>query len=423
MSNLPCNHGLAAAAEAAADLVTKVRLSICRFEAELRYSMRNFVPIACALPALIVPMLSLACSGSEAVQSAPAVTGRASQPSAAVPVTTATAVQKAMPIAISVIGAAEAFQTVSVRSQITGELTSVTFKEGDDVRKGQVLFTLDRRPLEAALQQAEAILARDLAQSANARAQAARYEDLANRGIATREQVDQTRSAAAALDATIGADRAAVENAKIQLQYATIASPLSGRTGALMVHAGNLVRANDTAPLVVINQVTPINVTFAIPEARLAEVKRYMAKGSLTVEAQPPNDPGSASKGRIGFVDNQVDPTTGTIRLKGTFPNENRRLWPGQFVNVAVTLTTDPTALVVPTTAVQSSQQGQYVFVVTPDQKAAFRTVTVARAEGAETVIEQGLAAGETVVTDGQLRLVPGAPVSVKSGPGAQATP
>ena len=157
--------------------------------------------------------------------------------------------------------------------------------------------------------------------------------------------------------------------------------------------------------------------------ARLAEVKRYMAQGSLTVEAQPPNDPGSASKGRIGFVDNQVDPTTGTIRLKGTFPNENRRLWPGQFVNVAVTLTTDPTALVVPTTAVQSSQQGQYVFIVTPDQKAAFRTVTVARAEGAETVIEQGLAAGETVVTDGQLRLVPGAPVSVKSGPGAQATP
>jgi membrane fusion protein, multidrug efflux system len=423
MLNLPCNHGLAAAAEAATDLVTKVRLSICRFEAELRYSMGNFVRIACALPALIAPVVSPACSGSEAVQSAPAVPGRGGQQGAAVPVTTAAAVQKAMPIAISVIGAAEAFQTVSVRSQITGELTSVTFKEGDDVRKGQVLFTLDRRPLEAALQQAEAILARDLAQSANARAQAVRYDDLANRGIATREQVDQTRSAAAALDATIGADRAAVENARIQLQYATIVAPLSGRTGALMVHAGNLVRANDTTPLVVINQVTPINVTFAIPEARLAEVKRYMAQGSLTVEAQPPNDPGVASTGRIGFVDNQVDPTTGTIRLKGTFPNENRRLWPGQFVNVAVTLTTDPTALVVPTTAVQSGQQGQYVFIVKPDQTVELRNVTVARAEGAETVIRQGVAAGETVVTDGQLRLVPGSHVSVKSGPGAQATP
>src|SRR6058998_1686641 len=221
--------------------------------------MGNLVRIAGALSALTAMIVSLACSGSEAIQSTPGVSGRGAQPGATVPVTTAVAVQKPMPIAIGVIGTAEAFSTVAVRSQITGELTSVTFTEGDDVRRGQVLFTLDRRPLEAALQQAEAILARDLAQAANARAQAARYDDLANRGIATREQVDQTRSAAAALDATIGADRAAVENAKIQLQFATIVSPLSGRTGALMVHAGNLVRANDTAPLVVINQVTPIN--------------------------------------------------------------------------------------------------------------------------------------------------------------------
>jgi membrane fusion protein, multidrug efflux system len=164
-------------------------------------------------------------------------------------------------------------------------------------------------------------------------------------------------------------------------------------------------------------------VTFAIPEARLAEVKRYMTQGTLSVEARPPNDPDAASKGRIGFVDNQVDPTTGTIRLKGTFPNENRRLWPGQFVNVTVTLTTDATALVVPTAAVQAGQQGQYVFTVKPDQTVELRNVTVARAEGAETVIQQGLAAGETVVTDGQLRLVPGTRVSIKSGPGAQATP
>ena len=235
--------------------------------------------------------------------------------------------------------------------------------------------------------------------------------------------MDQTRSAAAALDATIGADRAAVENAKIQLQYATIVSPLSGRTGALMVHAGNLVRANDTTPLVVINQITPMNVTFAVPENRLANVKRYMAQGTLTVEAQPPNDPAATSRGRISFVDNQVDPSTGTIRLKGTFANETRRLWPGQYVNVKVTLTTDPTALVVPTTAVQTGQQGDYVFVVKPDQSVELRTITVARAEGTDTVIRDGLAAGETVVTDGQLRLVPGSHISVKPAVGAQTTP
>jgi membrane fusion protein, multidrug efflux system len=385
--------------------------------------MCNVVRTVCTLSSVIAVIVSLACSGSEAVQSTASSSERGNQQAAAVPVATAIAVKKPMPIAITVIGTAEPFSTVSVRAQMTGELTSVTFKEGDDVRKGQVLFTLDRRPLEAALQQADAILARDLAQSANAKSQAARYEDLANRGIATREQVDQTRAAAAALDATIGADRAAVENAKIQLQYATIAAPLSGRTGALMVHAGNLVRANDTTPLVVINQVTPINVAFSLPETRLADVKRYMAAGSLTVEARPPNDTSTPSKGRIGFVDNQVDPTTGTIRMKGTFPNEDRRLWPGQFVNISVTLTTDPDALVVPTTAVQMGQQGQYVFIVKPDQTAELRSVTVARAEGAETVIQQGIAAGETVVTDGQLRLVPGSRVSIKSGPGSQATP
>jgi len=387
--------------------------------------MNNLVRASSALLLLVTTMASLACSGSEAVQTTPAPSGRGGGGGGQgpVPVTAAAVVQKSMPVAIAVIGTAEAFQTVSIRAQITGELTSVTFKEGDDVRKGQVLFELDRRPLEAALQQAEAVLARDVAQAANARVQATRYEDLAQRGIATREQVDQTRSAAAALDATIGADRAAVDNAKIQLQYATIISPLSGRTGALMVHAGNLVRANDTTPLVVINQITPINVTFAIPEARLAEVKRYMAQGSLIVEARPPNDPTAASKGRIGFVDNQVDPSTGTIRMKGTFPNGNRRLWPGQFVNVAVTLTTDPAALVVPTTAVQTGQQGEYVFIVKPDQTVELRTVKIARTEGAETVIGQGLSAGETVVTDGQLRLVPGSHIAIKPAAGAQATP
>jgi multidrug efflux system membrane fusion protein len=367
---------------------------------------------------------TVACSG-EAVQStAQAQSGRGgAQNAAAVPVVTALVVQKPMPITISVIGTAEASSTVAVRAQITGELTSVSFKEGDDVRKGQVLFTLDRRPFEAALKQAEANLARDIAQAANARSQAQRYEDLANRGIATREQVDQTRTSATALEATVGADRAAVENAKIQLQYATIDAPIAGRTGALMVHAGNLVRGNDTTPLVVINQVTPINVTFAIPESRLPEFKSYMSRGSLTIDARPPNDAAPPSKGRIAFVDNQVDPTTGTIRIKGAFPNNDRRLWPGQFVNVVVTLTTDPTAIVVPTAAVQAGQQGQYVFVVKSDQTVELRDVTVARADAGETAIARGLKPGETVVTDGHIRLVPGSRVSVKAGPGTQVSP
>jgi membrane fusion protein, multidrug efflux system len=371
-----------------------------------------------------IVLLAAACTGGEAVQSTPPPSGRGGgAQNAPVPVATAVVMQKPMPIDISVIGTAEPFSTVSVRAQITGELTSVNFTEGDDVRKGQVLFTLDRRPLEGALLQAQANLERDLAQAANARSQAQRYLDLANRGIATKEQVETSRTSAEALDATVGADRAAVDNAKVQLQFATIAAPIPGRTGALMVHAGNLVRANDTTPLVVINQVTPINVSFAIPEARLADLKRYMAAGSLRVAARPPNDDRSAAIGRISFVDNQVDPSTGTIRLKGSFSNEDRRLWPGQFVNVVVTLTTDPGAVVVPTTAVQAGQQGQYVFVIKNDQTADLRTVTVARTVANESVIQQGLTPGETVVTDGQLRLVPGSRVSIKSGPGAKGAP
>ena len=354
-----------------------------------------------------------ACSGGESLaQEQPR--GRGAGQAPAVPVTAATVVQKPMPIDILVIGTAEAYSTVSVHAQITGELTAVAFKEGDDVKKGQALFTLDRRPLEGALRQAQAVLERDSAQAVNAKSQAQRYQDLAQRGIATREQVDQITANAAAIEATLGADRAAVEAAKVQLTYATIAAPSAGRTGALMVHEGNLVRANDTTPLVVINQVSPIYVTFGVPEAQLPELKRYMAKGSLHVEARSPTDPGPASTGRITFVDNAVDQTTGTIKIKGTFANADRRLWPGQFVNVVVTLTTDPTAIVVPATAVQNGQQGTYAFVVKPGETVELRPVAVARSNGTESVVASGLKAGEIVVTDGQLRLVPGARVSIK---------
>jgi membrane fusion protein, multidrug efflux system len=379
------------------------------------------------LAAALAGTAAACSSGPEASAQQPQASGRGGRggAQAAVPVTVAAVVARPMPIDIRVIGSTEAFSTVAVHSQITGELTSVNFKEGEDVKKGQVLFTLDRRPLEAALQQAQANLARDQAGAVNARAQAVRYRDLLDRGIATREQVDQITANAAAADATVGADRAAIENAQVQLQYATIAAPIAGRTGALQVHAGNLVRAGDATALVIINQVTPIYVSFGIPEAQLPALKRYMAARPLTVEARAPNETGSASTGRISFVDNTVDPTTGTIKIKGTFANQDRRLWPGQFVNVVVTLTTDPNAIVVPATAVQNGQQGQYAFVIKPDQTAELRTVTVARTNGADTVIQSGLKPGETVVTDGQLRLVAGSKVTIKTvgGQPAKVTP
>ena len=333
--------------------------------------------------------------------------------SPAVPVTTASVVQKAMPIEITVIGSAEPYSTVAIRSQITGQLTAVNFKEGDIVQKGQILFELDRRPLEAALEQSQANLQRDMAQAANAEVQATRFQQLVDRGISPREQADTAKTSVVALNATVEADRAALENAKIQLQYATIAAPLTGRTGALMVHQGNLVRANDLTPLVTINEVAPISVAFSIPEARLTELRRYMSRGSLIVAATPQGSDVS-SNGRITFIDNSVDQNTGTIRVKGTFPNQDGRLWPGQFVNVVVTLTTVRAAIVVPSVAVQAGQQGSYVFAVKQDQTVEMRPVTVSRIRGTDSVIESGVTPGETVVTDGHLRLVPGGRISVK---------
>ena len=340
---------------------------------------------------------------------------------AAVPITATAAVRKPMPVEASVIGTVEAFSTVSVRAQITGELTSVNFKQGDDVQAGQELFTLDRRPLEAALQQATANLARDTAQASNAKAIVERYEQLVERGIVSREQRDTARSSVAALEGTLAADRAAVENARVQLHYATIRAPISGRTGALMVNAGNLVRANDQTPLVTINQVTPIYVSFALPEPLLPELRRYMAQGTLRVEARPASGTGPVAVGDITFVDNAVDQTTGTIKVKGTFANSDRWLWPGQFVNVVLRLTTESEAIVVPSIAVQNGPEGHYVFLVKQDQTVEMRPVTVARLAGTETIIKEGVAAGDTVVTDGHLRLVPGSKVTLRGAPGERA--
>lgn len=349
-----------------------------------------------------------ACSGTEAQQPR-----QGGQP--VVPVTVASVTIKTMPLEVDVVGTAEAFSSVAVRAQITGELTSVNFRQGDDVQAGQVLFTLDRRPLEAALSQAEANLRRDVAQAGNAKAIAKRLDDLVERGISTRAERDTAAATATALDATVGADTAAVENAKVQLQYATIRGPLAGRTGALMVNVGNLVRANDQTPLVVINQISPIYVSFGIPENILPDLRKYMALGALQVEASPAGDNGPPSIGHITFVDNTVDQTTGSIKIKATFPNAGRQLWPGQFVNIVVRLATDRSAIVVPTSAVQMGPQGQYVYLVKPDKTVAVQPIEVARTAGEETVIKSGVNGGDVVVTDGQLRLVPGSHISIKT--------
>jgi multidrug efflux system membrane fusion protein len=384
--------------------------------------MRRLFLLATLALAALIPVFAVGCASEDAAATAgarPAAGrggGRGGGGAGAVPVTVGSVIRKSVPIEISVIGAAEPFSSVQIRSQITGQMTAVNFTEGDDVKAGQTLFELDRRPLEAALEQAKANLDRDVAQAANAASQFKRYQDLADRGIATKEQVDTARTSMTALNATVNADRAALENAQVQLQYATITATIAGRTGALQVHEGNLVRANDTTPLVVINQIAPISVSFAIPEARLPELKRYMAQGALRVTASPPKDDAPPAVGKISFVDNQVDQTTGTIRLKGTFANDDRRLWPGQFLNVIVTLTSDPNAIVVPTAAVQVGQQGPYVFIVKGDQSVEMRPVVVSRTSASETVIGSGVQPGETVVTDGHLRLVPGTHITVKAG-------
>jgi multidrug efflux system membrane fusion protein len=336
----------------------------------------------------------------------------------AVPVTVASVQQKSVPIKLRAIGTVEPTNSVTVRSRIGGTITRIHFEEGQDVADGDVLFTIDRRPLEAELRQAEANLARSAAEMENARREAARYAELAREGFVARSQYEQIRTRAIALEATVRADRAAVENARVQLGYATIPAPIAGRTGIVPVHEGDLVKANDTA-LVVINRLTPIDVAFALPERELADVQRYRAQGPLDVAAVAQSGGAPLARGRLTFIDNRVDPSTGTIRLKATFANDPLTLWPGQFVSVVVTLATEP-AVVVPTQAVQTGQQGRYVFVVKADSTVESRPVTTGRDVGGETAIASGIQAGETVVTEGHLRLFPGARVEVRTAtPGA----
>jgi multidrug efflux system membrane fusion protein len=331
-----------------------------------------------------------------------------------VPVLVATAVQKAVPMQLRAVGNVEAYTTVSVKSQVTGVLNKAHFREGEDVRKGQLLFTIDPRPFEAALKQAEANLARDVAQLRNLREQERRYAELVEKQYVSREQYDQIKTNADAAEAVVEADRAAVENAKVQLSYCFIYSPVNGRVGSLLVNEGNLVRVNDGTPLVVINQINPINVTFSVPEQHLAELKRHMAAGQLRVDAAFQSDEGRPEQGVLAFVDNAVDRATGTIKLKAEFGNRERRLWPGQFVNVALTLGTEKDAVVVPAEAIQVGPEGQQVFVVKEDRRVEMRVVTVGRTQAGEAVIAKGVAAGEVVVREGQFLLGPGSRVEIK---------
>lgn len=353
---------------------------------------------------LLVSILS-ACSGKDAQPP--------KKPS--VPVSAAKAVQKTVPVQVRAVGNAEPYSTVAVKSQVGGILTRVHFREGQDVRKGDSLFSIDSRPYEAALRQSEANLAKDTAQLENARVEVRRYEELVRKGYVAQEQYDQIRTNAATLEAVVNAGKALVENARLQLQYCSIHSPLTGRTGNLMANQGNLIKANADTPMVIINQIQPIYITFSVPEQYLGEIKKYMSAGRLKVEVVIGKDEKYPEQGALTFVDNTVDTATGTIKLKATFVNSDRRLWPGQFVDVSMTLTARPDATVVPSQAIQTGQKGSYVFVIKPDLTVESRPVVTGLTFEEETVIEKGIQPGERVVTDGQMRIFPGATVEVKA--------
>ena len=332
-------------------------------------------------------------------------------------VTVAQVIQKTMPVEVTAVGNVEAISTISIRAQVAGEVQNIHFKEGDFVKKGQVLLTIDPRPYEAALAQAKAALARDKATGKYNRAQAERYKTLFDQGVIPAEQVDSVTSAADASDAVVNADEAAVKTAELNLEYCTIASPIDGRTGTVMVKAGNLVKVADV-PIVVINQVNPIYVNFTVPQQYWPDIKEDIERRALHVTVTIPQNSGRPVEGTLTFVDNIVDSTTGTIHLRGTFENSLNRLWPGLYVNVLLTLSQQPNATVVPAQSIVTTQQGSYVYVVKANNTVEQRTVLPNRTIDNDTVIDKGLKPGEVIVTDGQVNLVPGAKIEAKnSGP------
>ncbi|HVT16199.1 MAG TPA: efflux RND transporter periplasmic adaptor subunit [Thermoanaerobaculia bacterium] len=368
--------------------------------------------LALVAPTLIALLsgLAAACSGG----GQPAAQAQAAARAESVPVTVGSVVRKTLPVELTAIGRVEPLDTVAVRALVGGELERIHFHEGQDVVRGEPLFTIDPRPFQASLAAAQARLARDQVLAGKAGADVRRYGELVAKEYVTREQFEQTQANAQSLQATINEDKAAIETARLQLNNCSIRAPISGRTGSLMVHAGNLVSPASEQPLVVINQIRPIYVSFAVPESELGAIKQRQAQRGLAVAASAPGTGPEAFRGELTFIDNQVDRATGTILLKATFPNQGSALWPGQFVNVVLTLSQQAGAVVVPAQAVQTGQQGQYVFVVKRDATVESRPVVVSRTVGAEAVVARGLQPGETVVTDGQLRLVPGVRVKAK---------
>jgi multidrug efflux system membrane fusion protein len=333
----------------------------------------------------------------------------------AVPVMAAKAVVKSMPVELRAIGTGEAFKTVSVESQVAGIVRAVHYQQGQYVKQGDLLISLDDRPFVAALKQAEANLAKDKAAAELAKVEVERYHKLAEAGVVPKEQYDQQRANFDAAQAAVQADEANIQTAKLNVAYCSIYATISGRTGSQLVYPGTVVKANDVPVLVVINEVSPLYVSFNVPQQYLTQIKSYMAKGRLPVQALP-SDNSQPESGYLSFVDNTVDPTTGNIKLKATFSNAGLRLWPGEFVNVVLRLTQQANAVVVPAQAVLTGQQGDYVFLIKPDMTVDSRAVKVLRTINGESVLaENDIQPGQTVVTDGQVRLVPGIKVSIKN--------
>jgi multidrug efflux system membrane fusion protein len=329
------------------------------------------------------------------------------------PVAVTPALQQSVPVRQQAIGNVEPYASVAVKARVDGQLVAVNFREGQEVRRGELLFRIDARPFEAALKQAQANALRDAAARDQAQSQAKRYQELLDKNFVSKEAYAQIATNAQVAEATAQASQAALESARLNLAYCTISSPIDGYAGKLLLQAGNLVKANDVNPLVVVNQVRPIYVSFAVPEQALAEIRARIAAGPLAVEVIPAGESRVLATGRLVFVDNAVDPSTGTIRLRGEFANSDKALWPGQFVNVSVRLREQPDAIVIPARALQTGPSGQYVYLVKPDMTAEMRAVSVERTEG-ELAVVKGIARDERVVTRGALRLAPGARVEIR---------
>lgn len=376
-------------------------------------------------------MLITACSGDS---NKPAEKAAQKAQGAAVPVRVASAKQKDVPVQLHAVGNVEEYSKVDVKPQVDGELARIYFNEGDNVKKGELLFLLDTRPFEYALRVSEANMARDTAQMKKAKEDARRYEDLVKRGVVSEQQYEQYSADYQALEATVKADEAAVEKARLDLEYCSISSPIDGRIGEILVHVGNTVEKRSTL-LAVINQTKPVYVNFSLPEQYLSDVRNYLAsEGSLKVYADIPKgksgppegslkeEPASETTvsetvtGELSFINNEVNESTGTIMLKGVFQNDDEALWPGKFVNVSLTLTMQQDAILIPAKAVQTSRDGTYVFVVTPDSTVESRPVVEGVKAGQDVVILKGLKPGERVVTEGHLRLAPGVKVTIKDG-------